>query len=211
MGPRKAELLLTVLETHVRTIAVVTQCLGEALEPLWIILFWQSNSDVWLSSVHLIFTVCLFVFLIMFKSSSFGNVNFLLKLFIFFFTKLEYFEIKNSLNLWETIKKRADTHHSLDTVCLNCQLRTGIFYWHLPSTSTRIKSCVAAAADFQHPLKGVQVESKNEALCALGKTGRTRLQIVRYFQEPILWAQFLYLFISGKVLKSFMVTSAPCD
>ena len=28
--------------------------------------------------------------------------------------------------------------------------------WHLPTTPTRIKSCAAAAADFQHPLKGVQ-------------------------------------------------------
>ena len=28
--------------------------------------------------------------------------------------------------------------------------------WHLPSTSTRIKSCAAVAAGFQHPLKGVQ-------------------------------------------------------
>ena len=34
MGPRKAELPLTILGTHVRTIAVVTQCLGEAPEPL---------------------------------------------------------------------------------------------------------------------------------------------------------------------------------
>ena len=36
---------------------------------------------------------------------------------------------------------------------------------------------------FNTPLKGVQVESRNEALCALGKTGRTGLQIVRYFQD----------------------------
>ena len=28
--------------------------------------------------------------------------------------------------------------------------------WHLPYTSTRIKSCDAAAADFQHVLKGAQ-------------------------------------------------------
>ena len=32
--------------------------------------------------------------------------------------------------------------------------------WHLPSTSTKIKSCAAAAADFQHPLKAVQVGDK---------------------------------------------------
>ena len=56
------------------------------------------------------------------------------------------------------------------------------------------------------PWKEFRVESRNEALRALGKTGRTGLQIVRYFQEPILWAQFLYLLISRKALKSFMVT-----
>ena len=28
--------------------------------------------------------------------------------------------------------------------------------WHLPSASTRIKSLATAAADCQHPLKGVQ-------------------------------------------------------
>ena len=33
----------------------------------------------------------------------------------------------------------------------------------------------------------------------------------RYFQEKILWAQFLHLFICRKALKSFMVMSAPCD
>ena len=37
-----------------------------------------------------------------------------------------------------------------------CQLRIGIFHGHLPSNSTKIKSGAAAAADFQHPLKGVQ-------------------------------------------------------
>ena len=36
-------------------------------------------------------------------------------------------------------------------------------------------------------------------------TGRTGLQIARSFQEPILWAQFWYLIVSRKVLKSFMV------
>ena len=79
--------------------------------------------------------------------------------------------------------------------------------WHLPSTSTRIKLW---AADLQFPLKGVpRMKSTDEALCALEKTGRTGLQIIRYFQGTILWAQFLYLLIHRKVLKSFMVMSAP--
>ena len=47
--------------------------------------------------------------------------------------------------------------------------------WHLPSTSTSIKSC--ATADFQHPLKGNQGgEQKWGSLCP-GKTGRTGLQV----------------------------------
>ena len=62
---------------------------------------------------------------------------------------------------------------------------------HLSST-TRIKSCAAAAADFQHPLEQFKVENRNEAACGGGggavgeETGRTSLQIVKYFQEPTL-------------------------
>ena len=48
------------------------------------------------------------------------------------------------------------------------------------------------------------------ALCA-GKPGRAGLHIVQYFQEKILWAQFLHLLVSRKALKSFMVMSAPRD
>ena len=46
--------------------------------------------------------------------------------------------------------------------------------------------------------KAFRVESRNEALCAQGKTSRVSLQLVRYFHELILWAQFLFLFISRK-------------
>ena len=54
---------------------------------------------------------------------------------------------------------------------------------------------------------------RNEALCAggEGETGRSGLQIVRYFQEPILYTQFLYLLICRKALKSFMETIVSCD
>lgn len=58
--------------------------------------------------------------------------------------------------------------------------------WHSPSTSVRIKSHVPAAADLQHPLKELRVQSRNEAPCAQGKTGSTGLPIVKYSQEPIL-------------------------
>ena len=49
---------------------------------------------------------------------------------------------------------------------------------------------------------------RNEALCALGKTGRTGLQIVKSFQEKILWSQFLHLLIPRETLMSLMVKSA---
>ena len=50
--------------------------------------------------------------------------------------------------------------------------------WHLPSTylTIRIKACAAAPLAFP-PLKEFRVESRNEAPCAQGKTGRTGLQI----------------------------------
>jgi len=49
-----------------------------------------------------------------------------------------------------------------------CQSQIGPCCGSLPSTSTRIKSCVAAAANLQHPLKEFRVESRNEAFCVLG-------------------------------------------
>ena len=50
-----------------------------------------------------------------------------------------------------------------------CQPQTGTCHECLPSTSTRIKSCAATAADLQQPLKKFMVESRNEALCASRK------------------------------------------
>ena len=53
--------------------------------------------------------------------------------------------------------------------------------WHLSSASIRINSGATAAADFNTPWKEFRMESGNETLRALGKTGRMDLQIVRYF------------------------------
>ena len=83
-----------------------------------------------------------------------------------------------------------------------CQLQIGACYLPLQGLS-----CATAAADFQHPLKGAQGgEQKWGTLCS-GKNWRNSSSD-RYFQEPILWDQFL---ISRKALKSFVVTSALCD
>ena len=52
------------------------------------------------------------------------------------------------------------------TLLLMCRLQMGTWHGHLPSTSTRIKLCAAAAADLQQPNKEFRVESRNKALCA---------------------------------------------
>ena len=53
---------------------------------------------------------------------------------------------------------------------------------------------------------------RNEALCALRKTGRTGLQIVRSFQEKRFYgfyeSQFLHLLTARETLTSLMVKSA---
>ena len=64
--------------------------------------------------------------------------------------------------------------------------------WCLPSASTRIKSDAAAAPDRS---------SGWRAKMCWGKDWQNRSSD-RCFQEPILWAQFLYLLISRKALKS---------
>ena len=89
------------------------------------------------------------------------------------------------------------------------KLAIAIGTYHLPLQGLNHE--LLQLLSFNTPWKQFRVESRDEALCALGKTGRTGLQIVRYFQELILWAQFFYLPISRKALKSFMVTTAPHD
>ena len=61
--------------------------------------------------------------------------------------------------------------------------------WHLPSTSTSIKSC--ATADFQHPLKEIKVESRNED--SVLWENRLNRSSDRYFQEPIFFYPNSYI------------------
>ena len=93
-----------------------------------------------------------------------------------------------------------------------CELliQIGTCHGHLPSASTRIKSCAAAASNFQHSLKRVQGGEQKWGILCSGKNWQNRSSD-RYFQEPILGTQFFYLLIPRKALKSFMVMSAPCD
>ena len=51
------------------------------------------------------------------------------------------------------IRRCTENTQSRTFRCNPCQLHFASCHGHLPSTSTRIKSCDAAAADFQHPLK----------------------------------------------------------
>ena len=64
-----------------------------------------------------------------------------------------------------------------------------------------------ATADFQCPRKEFTVKIRNEALCALGKTGRTGLQI-DLFRRRFYESQFLHLLIPRETLMSLMVKSA---
>ena len=85
----------------------------------------------------------------------------------------------------------------------HCQLKIGTC--HLPLQG--LSQWPLWPLTFNTPWKEFRMEIRNEAFCALGKTGRTGLQIDtfrRRFFEP----KFLHLLISRKALKWLMVTSA---
>ena len=68
---------------------------------------------------------------------------------------------------------------------VNYKLAFSIGTCHLPLQG--LNHVLLQLLTFNTPLKEFRVESRTEADTeALGKTGRTGLQIVRYFQEPIL-------------------------
>ena len=83
-----------------------------------------------------------------------------------------------------------------------CQLKTDTC--HLPLQG--LNHVLLQLLTFNTPWKEFRVEIRNEALCALGKTGRTGLQIdiFRRFYE----SQFLHLLIPRETLTLLMVTSA---
>ena len=85
--------------------------------------------------------------------------------------------------------------------------------WHLPSVSTRIKSCAAAAADFQDPLKWVRVENRNEALCALGKIWHNRSSDIfrNWFYEPNSYTSLYLIYMRVKSLQSCLTLWYPMD
>ena len=64
---------------------------------------------------------------------------------------------------------------------------------------------------FNSPWKEFRVQIRNEALCALGKLGRTGLKTVRCFQEKIFMSPRFCISSSRKALKIISMTSIPCD
>ena len=77
----------------------------------------------------------------------------------------------------------------------SCQLRIGTC--HLPLQGLNHK--LLRLLTFNTPWKQFRVEIRREALCALGRTCRTGLQIDRYFKKKVLWNQFLHLLTSRKI------------
>ena len=61
--------------------------------------------------------------------------------------------------------------------------------WHLPSPSTGVKSCDAAAADLQHPMKEARGGDQKRGTVCFGKNWQTRSSD-RHVQETILGPQF---------------------
>ena len=83
-----------------------------------------------------------------------------------------------------------------------CQLKTDTCHLHLQRLNHGRCNCC-----FQHPWKEFRVKIRNEALCALGKTGRTGLQI-DLFRRRFYESQFLHRLISRETLTSLTVKSA---
>ena len=86
----------------------------------------------------------------------------------------------------------------LSTLCVTHKLALAIGSCSLQGLSSR-------RCWLQHLLERVQGGHQEWGI--LKKTGRTSLQVVRYFQEKILWAQFSHFLIPRKALKSFMTSN----
>ena len=75
-----------------------------------------------------------------------------------------------------------------------CQLQIGVCHGHLPSALQGLNHLLQQFLTLNTPGEEFRVDSRKEAPCA-GRHGKLAGQVVRYFQELISWAQFLYLLI----------------
>ena len=111
---------------------------------------------------------------------------------------------------WEGLG--ADDFTSYLSLRVPLQVQTVTCHEHLRSTSTRIKSCAAAAADLQQFLKGVQGGDQEWGTLCSGKLAEQvffrQLDIFRsWYYEP----NSCISSVSRKALNPFMVTTAPGD
>lgn len=79
---------------------------------------------------------------------------------------------------------------------------------HLPPDSAEIEPSAVAAADLQHPLRGIQSGERGTLLQGNWWNRSLDSQI---FSGTDFMIPFLHLFISKRSLNPFVVTSAPCD
>ena len=84
------------------------------------------------------------------------------------------------------------------------KLKTGIFLYEDCHKPLQLLT-------FNTPWKEFRVQIRNEALCTLGKLGRTGLKTVRCFQEEIFMSPRFCISSSRKALKIISLTSIPCD
>ena len=81
--------------------------------------------------------------------------------------------------------------------------------WHLPSTSTKIKSWPLQLLTFNTPERSSGLKSGMRHSVLWEKMGRAGLQILRFFSgEDFYESQFLHLRLPRGTLTSLMVTSA---
>ena len=122
----------------------------------------------------------------------------------------------NLASEWQQhLKPPCPTTVFMDVTSVNYKLALAIGTYHL--SLLRIKYVLLQLLIFNTCREEFKVEQKWGTLAGCGdrsRQGRKNWQnrsSDMYFQEVILWAQFLYLFISRKTRKSFMMTSAPYD
>ena len=82
--------------------------------------------------------------------------------------------------------------------------------WHLPLAlvSTGLNHMLLQMLIFNTPWKEFRRRLELRHSCS-GEIWQNR-SLDRYFQDPIIWAQFLYLLIWRKALQFLMVRTAPC-
>ena len=153
----------------------------------------QLNTQIWTVKVQFSFLWHFTHFQSYYKPRFHMHFSFLLlRRYIGFLHLWLYFCVVNMLICAMFLDFTYTVHLKLTQHCKSpiCQLQVGTCHGYLSSTSTSIKQCAVATAELQHLLKGVQGgEQKWSTLCS-GENWQDRYSD-RYFQKPILWAQFL--------------------